>query len=98
MVPSPKKRGRKSTSATAVMQRTTRRSTMQGQSKTEENDPVKKSTSNPVKSRKAAVESSPVETIFEEAMDPEIEISPEKPETSTHIIQIFRWDFLSNIF
>ena len=65
------------------MQRTTRRSTMQGQSKTEENDPVKKSTSNPVKSRKAAVESSPVETIFEEAMDPEIEISPEKPETST---------------
>jgi len=82
VVPSPKKRGRKSTSATAVMQRTTRRSTMQGQSKTEENDPVKKSTSNPVKSRKAAVESSPVETIFEEAMDPEIEISPEKPETS----------------
>ena len=95
MVPSPKKRGRKSTSATAVMQRTTRRSTMQGQSKTEENDPVKKSTPNPVKSRKAAVESSPVETIFEEAMDPEIEISPEKPETSTHIIQIFRWDFLA---
>merc|ERR1711860_150798 len=85
LVASPKKRGRKSISATAVMQRTTRRSMQAGgQSKTE-TESLKKSTpntGNPVKSRKAAVKSSPVEAIIEEAIEPDITMSPEKPETS----------------
>ena len=82
LVASPKKRGRKSISATAVMQRTTRRSMQAGgQSKTE-TESLKKSTPNTGKSRKAAVKSSPVEAIIEEAIEPDITMSPEKPETS----------------